>query len=279
MAAEETTTVVDTLRQEGNELFKIGKYVEAAGKYTEALGLEPKNHLLLSNRSLALSSAKKFDQAIADARECLRIDPEFVKGYYRLANAQLGLGLIEEALATTRRGLEKDENNSELKKLLRQIKQKRDISRKSEKDNEKKDNRNIPSRKGNKNMPSLEKQKELDEIAQTLNAHEREYNNVSARAQLCRRENVRAQLTTSEIAALPDETPLFRSIGKIFLKNDKPAIMALLESQKHSAEQRLNALQARGAFLQREISAKQQELESGFAPFKQQLQGEALASA
>ena len=43
-----------TLKSEGNEAFKAQRFEEAVGKFTQALGIEPENHVFFSNRSAAL---------------------------------------------------------------------------------------------------------------------------------------------------------------------------------------------------------------------------------
>ena len=92
--------------------------------------VEPDNHLLYSNRSLCHASLHHFDEALADAKECIRLSPEWVspttlspyaphslnseprtlqgKGYGRAAAAYKGLGNFREAMASYRKGLEKE---------------------------------------------------------------------------------------------------------------------------------------------------------------------------
>jgi len=254
---------VDELRTSGNELFKAGKYVEAEAKYTEALEVEPLNHLLLSNRSLARCGGKRYDLAIRDARECLKVAPSFVKGYYRLASAQVGLGLLDEALVTVRQGLKVEEENPELKKLSRTIKAKKhkDLTkgRGGDKDNDK---AQTQQQKDNPSGMTAEKQREIGELARTLRAREKEKNDVAARATVCRREIARSHLTSTEVADLPDDTTLYRAVGKIFLEAPKPKVLDLLDADKASAEQRASSLAARLAFLDREIHSKESELKA-----------------
>ena len=84
---------VDRLKALGNDAFKKGDFSGAVSNYDKAILLAPKNHLLYSNRSLAKHSAGDFVAAEADARKCLELAPDFMKGVYRLANAQLGQNL------------------------------------------------------------------------------------------------------------------------------------------------------------------------------------------
>ena len=39
---------------------------------------EPDSHLLYSNRSACHASLRHFDEALADAKECIRLAPEWV---------------------------------------------------------------------------------------------------------------------------------------------------------------------------------------------------------
>lgn len=48
---------------------------------------EPTNHILFSNRSAAYASLRMWDKAIADGNECVRLRPDWAKGYCRLGAA------------------------------------------------------------------------------------------------------------------------------------------------------------------------------------------------
>ena len=106
---------VDALKAAGNDAFKKGDFSGAVSNYDKAILLAPKNHLLYSNRSLAKHSAGDFVAAEADARKCLELAPDFMKGVYRLANAQLGQNDVDAAEDTVRKGLARDAENPELK--------------------------------------------------------------------------------------------------------------------------------------------------------------------
>jgi stress-induced-phosphoprotein 1 len=71
---------VELLKSEGNKLFKDAKFKEAAVCYTKALKIEPKNHLLLSNRSAAFLGMGRDNQALKDAENCIEIKPDWAKG-------------------------------------------------------------------------------------------------------------------------------------------------------------------------------------------------------
>lgn len=85
MSAEE-------LKNLGNEAFSKSKFEDAVDLYTQAIQLDPDNHLLYTNRSAALIGLKKFERAIDDADFAMSLSPTFTKAYYRKAAAQEGLG-------------------------------------------------------------------------------------------------------------------------------------------------------------------------------------------
>lgn len=89
-------------KQLGNEEFNVGNYAKAVEHYSEAIKLDPENHIYYSNRSAAYGAAGNWEQAEIDAKECVRCNPGFAKGYHRLANAQKQQGKNAEAVATLR---------------------------------------------------------------------------------------------------------------------------------------------------------------------------------
>jgi stress-induced-phosphoprotein 1 len=66
--------------------------LSASEKFTEAIALDPANHVLYSNRSGSYASLKDFDKALADANKVIEIKPDWVKGYTRKAAAMHGQG-------------------------------------------------------------------------------------------------------------------------------------------------------------------------------------------
>ena len=91
------------------------------GVHRRALDLDPKNHILLSNRSAAYIGLQEFSKALADAVACVEISPEFVKGYSRKGYAYLQLNQPGFAEAAYRQGLSQDLHNIPLKQSLASI--------------------------------------------------------------------------------------------------------------------------------------------------------------
>lgn len=94
------TERAEDLKNRGNELFRSGRYQQAAEQYTEAVKLDPKNALVFSNRSLTHVKLSDYPSALADACRCVEIRPQWAKGYLRKAVALEGLGRYEEVMAT-----------------------------------------------------------------------------------------------------------------------------------------------------------------------------------
>jgi tetratricopeptide (TPR) repeat protein len=84
------------LRELGNEEYKKGNFLKAAAAYTRALKEDPDNAALRSNRSAALLQIHKVSKALADAEECIRLQPDWDKGHFRRAAALEALGRLEE---------------------------------------------------------------------------------------------------------------------------------------------------------------------------------------
>ena len=241
---------VEALRVEGNNAFKAGNFSEALKKYGEAIDKSPENHLLYSNRSLAHHSNNDFEAAEADARKCLELSPMFIKGFYRLANAQVGLKQYDEAEATIKTGLAKDGDNPELKKLMRIVKGKRDKDRRAA----------LPKSGGRE--PDQAAREEAQKLSEELQKSGREFQETQARLNACKRELQRTQITQNEIGALSDDNEVYRSVGKMFLMSDKKGVTELLDSQMKRGEERASQLTARAQFLDRRVKEQQSEFQS-----------------
>lgn len=61
-------------------------------KFSQAIMVEPQNHVLYSNRSGAYASKKEFDQALEDATKTTEIKPDWAKGWGRKGAALHGKG-------------------------------------------------------------------------------------------------------------------------------------------------------------------------------------------
>lgn len=103
------TTMADALKAEGNKLFAEKKFAESmqvprkhrlvshvlteySEKFSQAIELDPTNHVLYSNRSGAYASLKDWTKALEDANKVTEIKPDWAKGWGRKGTALHGEG-------------------------------------------------------------------------------------------------------------------------------------------------------------------------------------------
>lgn len=70
---------VQELKEKGNECVRNKKYAESVFHYTHAIKLDPLNYSLYSNRSLAFLKMQQFYFAMEDAKETIRLKPDWAK--------------------------------------------------------------------------------------------------------------------------------------------------------------------------------------------------------
>ena len=110
----EYKTHANALKEQGNELFQAGKNEEAIQVYTQAIDLDPDNHVFYSNRSAAYMKNDSKSKALKDAEKCVALAPAWSKGYGRLGAAQQGLKRFDAAIDTFKKGIELDATNQSL---------------------------------------------------------------------------------------------------------------------------------------------------------------------
>lgn len=93
---------LDRQKEEGNTLFKSGKYEDAIRVYGEALEVDPANKgtnsKILQNRALCHSKLKQWRRAVEDCDRALQMDPGYTKAKKTRAKALGEEGDWEEAV-------------------------------------------------------------------------------------------------------------------------------------------------------------------------------------
>merc|ERR1712018_117646 len=84
-------------KEEGNQLYKAKKYVEALQKYSQAIELCPENPAYYGNRAACHMMLSQYTKALDDAKTAVGLDSNFVKGYVRIAKCCIALGEISSA--------------------------------------------------------------------------------------------------------------------------------------------------------------------------------------
>ncbi|POR31638.1 Heat shock protein STI1 [Tolypocladium paradoxum] len=111
----------DELKALGNKAIADKNFDDAIDKFTQAIAIQPDNHILYSNRSAAHASKKEWDSALADAEKTTEIKPDWAKGWGRKGAALHGKGDLLGANDAYEEGLKHDANNAQLKSGLASV--------------------------------------------------------------------------------------------------------------------------------------------------------------
>ncbi|KAF8485366.1 chaperone [Russula ochroleuca] len=117
--------MADALKAEGNKAFSAKDYDRAIDLFSQALDLDQSNFVIWSNRSAAKAGKRDYDGALADADECIKVNPTWAKGYARKGAALHGQRRYVEAIDAYELGL-KIEDSPALRKGLDEVKAAKD---------------------------------------------------------------------------------------------------------------------------------------------------------
>jgi len=119
---EDYKLLAEQAKDRGNAAFQLGTedgVKQSIILYTQAIDLDPDNHVYYSNRSAAYLKADSKSKALWDAEKCVVLAPDWPKGYSRLGAAQQSLHRFEDALTTFKKAVELDPNNKAAWSALR----------------------------------------------------------------------------------------------------------------------------------------------------------------
>ena len=85
--------------------------------------------ILFANTSLCHFKLGRFEEALRDAEDAIKIHPRYVKGYYRAAQAHTALHQFKEAEGMVARGLVYSPDSAELKEFRKEIKMAEKLAR------------------------------------------------------------------------------------------------------------------------------------------------------
>eukprot|EP00172_Hildenbrandia_rubra_P000233 Plantae.Rhodophyta-Hildenbrandia_rubra.ctg11053.p1 GENE.Plantae.Rhodophyta-Hildenbrandia_rubra.ctg11053~~Plantae.Rhodophyta-Hildenbrandia_rubra.ctg11053.p1 ORF type:complete len:328 (-),score=39.50 Plantae.Rhodophyta-Hildenbrandia_rubra.ctg11053:2529-3512(-) len=112
-----TTSRVEAMRQDANQLYHTKKFRAALAKYTQAISLAPSNEVLYSNRCACYLELKKYSLALNDAKRCVELKPRWAKGWGRLATSFAKLQELVEAKQAIDKAIELEPTNEGIKKM------------------------------------------------------------------------------------------------------------------------------------------------------------------
>lgn len=115
----DTAAQVNELKEKGNACVRSENYAESILHYTHAIKLDPSNYSLFSNRSLAFLKMQQFYLAMEDAKETIRLKPEWAKGHFRKAEVEFQTFQFSEALLSYGRALQLQPEDPGLMEALR----------------------------------------------------------------------------------------------------------------------------------------------------------------
>lgn len=103
------------------KIIRTATNVTKSEKFTEAIAIQPENHILYSNRSAAFASKKDWDAALKDAEKTTELKPDWPKGWGRKGAALHGKGDLLGANDAYEEGLKHDANSAQLKSGLASV--------------------------------------------------------------------------------------------------------------------------------------------------------------
>ena len=127
------------MKDQGNKAFAGKDYDKAIDLFSQAIAIDPQNHVLYSNRSAAKAGKKQWEGALDDAEQvclllglflvrftdwrcfqCIKVNPSWSKGYARKGAALHGARKFDEAIVAYEAGL-KLEDSPALRKGLKEV--------------------------------------------------------------------------------------------------------------------------------------------------------------
>ncbi|XP_065844071.1 sperm-associated antigen 1-like isoform X2 [Oscarella lobularis] len=111
-------------KAKGNDSFRAGNYSESITYYTRSIDLDPLA-VSYNNRAMAYIKTKKYEEALKDVDEVLKIEPDNRKALHRRAQCYRWKGRYDEAEADLERVLEAEPNHTQVTALLKEVRAKK----------------------------------------------------------------------------------------------------------------------------------------------------------
>lgn len=82
------------LKERGNVCFKKGMLQSALEMYTQAIGIDSSCPVYYTNRALCYKKLGKWEQALEDSKQALKLEKDNVKAHFLVGEALLQLGRL-----------------------------------------------------------------------------------------------------------------------------------------------------------------------------------------
>lgn len=113
--------LLDELKSRAKGSFQCKDLLSAEALYARAIECNDKDHLLYSNRAAVRLLLTKNDGALRDTERCLKLEPTFIKGHYRKAQALHRLKKFKDGIDACKIALDMHSDNVEIKSLQGEI--------------------------------------------------------------------------------------------------------------------------------------------------------------
>jgi len=111
----------EKLKAAGNNFFKTGQYQNAIDKYAAASAIDPSVPAYWSNAAACYEKLGKYEEMAETSRNCIKADRNFVKGYFRLAQALKNMNELAESIKAIESGLAISSSNPDLKRMKKEL--------------------------------------------------------------------------------------------------------------------------------------------------------------
>ena len=124
---------INDAKTKANALFKSEKYEEAINEYTKLLEFDPENKnfiaIILTNRALCLKKQGKNMEALKDADEAIKNNPNYSTAYIRRALIYEEFKMYDDAKSDLSKAKELDPSNSKIEGYINEANQKGEQAR------------------------------------------------------------------------------------------------------------------------------------------------------
>jgi len=278
-AAEDPSAILElcqkaeAFKKKGNDRLKDNTKSaarEALELFTSGLEVrcsDPKlNAQLFSNRAHVRLLLRQFVEAVDDCRRAIEQDPKNIKAYWRAARASLHLDLCRNGIDFCEAGLKQAPGDSDLVKLRDSCAEKL-----AGQQQRRAEARSIANRDFNADeaMAVQEKVSGLSEQLARLQAS-------FASKQ---RQRVRLELTQQTVTSTPEDTNLYRGVGRCFLLGDRQPILDEMKQTMDSIDEELPKMQKASQELEKRKDDAEKELREMISAFQKQAERSAATAA